>query len=279
MHRILTVLAAAATFAAPAASIPAAPAPAQSVNGSAQEIDYDSMLRDLETMRRILNKQAFPRNQHPFVDFGEDAQAGGASGRVSEAYYLPGAGALFLANVELCLAPPKEAPSAETTASPTLWEKVRAEVEGRATATGAGSGLDLLFTNQGRGATYQASLVDPLKQAIVQTLVEYGSNLAQIPAEEYLTVLVRGSPRRGFSGDIYYSGGLLSQYGYAAEREAVAGTVTDAGGNPIEGAILTTEASRHSVLSVRIAMRDVRALAGKKDQPEGLPKAAQIAQY
>src|SRR5262245_41811792 len=92
--------------------------------------DYTGLRRDLEVMRRILEREAFGR-AGDYAALENLLSGVGSTGR-GEGLYIPGDGALFLFRVGLPLV--DDAPAAtdgKGNAEPTLWDRVQAEVDGK----------------------------------------------------------------------------------------------------------------------------------------------------
>ncbi len=227
-----------------------------------EKTDYTGLRRDLEVMRRILEREAFGRTG----DYAalENLLSGiGSAGR-GEGLYIPGDGALFLFRVGLPLVDDAPAPpDGKGDAEPTLWDRVQAEVEGKS------------IPEKGAKKAFDPERVEALKSKLLETLAKYGGNVRQVSDEEHLTVVVRSH-----GGPTVYS----SNQG---EKDSDDATVFYKLGQFDErrGDLATTYLGRFpgsgpsSVLVIRITRADAEAFAAGSIDMGALRKRAKIVQY
>ncbi|HKB16704.1 MAG TPA: hypothetical protein VKF62_11610 [Planctomycetota bacterium] len=227
-----------------------------------EKTDYAGLRRDLEVMRRILEREAFGRTG----DYAalENLLSGVGSAGRGEGLYIPGDGALFLFRVGLPLV--DDSPAAtdgKGDAEPTLWDRVQAEVEGKS------------IPEKGAKKAFDPERVEALKSKILETLAKYGGNVRQVSDEEHLTVVVRShggpavysySQKDPDDASVFYK---LGQYEGLKGDLAAAGDLLGrfSGGGP------------GSVLVVRITRADAEAFAAGSIDMGALRKRAKIVQY
>ncbi len=227
--------------------------------------DYAGLRRDLEVMRRILEREAFSRSGD-YVALESLLHGIGSAGR-GEAFYIPDDGALFLFRVGHPLVDDAPAPpNGKGDAEPTLWDRVQAEVDGKA------------IPEKGAKKAFDPERVEALKSKLLETLAKYGGNVGKISDEEHLTVVVRS-----FGGPTVYS---LNQGHKDADDAAVLYKLGQY--SAAQGDLATTynylgrmagAGGSSSVLVVRITRADAEAFAAGSIDMGALRKRAKIVQY
>jgi hypothetical protein len=229
-----------------------------------EKTDYAGLRRDLEVMRRILEREAFNRTGD-YAALETLLNSVGSAGR-GEGLYIPGDGALFLFRVGLPLVDDAPAPpDGKGDAEPTLWDRVQAEVEGKT------------IPEKGAKRAFDPERVEALKSKLLETLAKYGGNVRQVSDEEHLTVVVRshGGPtvysfnqgqEDSDDATVFYK---LGQFEGVKESLAASADLLNRfrGGGP------------GSVLVVRITRADAEAFAAGSIDMGALRKRAKIVQY
>ena len=224
--------------------------PPQQPREEAAKLDFEAMRRDLETMKRILEREAPGRvpAQGQALFYLSSLSAVGRG--PSEAFYLPGEGALFLLRVSEPVAGPvaQTTPDGGEAKEPTLWEEVRAEVDGRPLAA------------KSKGKAYDAQRVESRKSGILEALAKYGANIGQLSDDQHLTVVVTGEP----------AGGPLDPTPYRAVGEFAA----------FETAGIVAATGRDAtVMTIRVSRADASAFAAGRIDIAEFRKRAKVGQY
>jgi len=217
-------------------------------------VDFATMRRDLEVMRRILDREVLgarfagapgaARNEALLaLGYASHSRSG------SQAFYVPGEGALFLTSVSYPVAD-SAGGREEAKEAPTLWDRVQAEVEGRPSFTGA------------KVRAYDAEAVERLKDEILLALAKYATNIGQLSASDHVTVVVTGS------------GPALEGYGTVVEPSSGLALFS---GAPFP--VATWNGRPSSVLAIRISLTDLRAGGTNGADAKALRARAQTAQY
>jgi hypothetical protein len=237
--------------------------PARPVAAQKGSINFATMRRDLEVMRRILNRElrgTRDATSHDAARTGDQAlfwalsdHQGSSWSGSSEAFYVPGDGALFLLRTSLELLPGAEASEEASSKEPTLWDEVREEVE-----RGSSSRLRV---GSSRGSQYDAKSVEKLKDDILGALANYGANIGQLGDDQHITVVVRGGGRSRYAS-------LDGGYGTSEAKAAIERELPNT-------SLVMAWGSEASVMTIRVARADVAA----KPDFETFKHRARIAQY
>ncbi|HET6202390.1 MAG TPA: hypothetical protein VFI25_06275 [Planctomycetota bacterium] len=249
------------------------------VSGPAQKpppekTDFPALRRDLEVLKRILEREGLGRTgDHDGLTAILERDKWGGWGRGGEALYVPGDGALFLFRVGEPLAPDEEKPSTDGRgdAEPTLWERVRAEVDGKP------------LPEKGAKKPFDAERVEALKTKVLEALAKYGANVGQLRDDENLTVVLRGPSVReggGLFGAVRSSSGDPVQDARVAYAGALGAGQETTNVSP-DGSfrVWTVGGGPSTVLVLRISRGDASAFAAGSIDMGALRKRAKIAQY
>ena len=240
-NRTLLALAAVAALIGGALVVP--------LRGSAQELprtaprrDLDRATRDVEVMRRILAREALGsrsgptaheyRNESGFLMYTNVANAA----TVAEGYFVDGHGAVFLLRTSDPVTPPSQ-PAADGREEPdTLWDRTVADVEGRPTRM-----PKFDFPNPN---AYDAEKVRALEDRILTQLARFGDRMTELHDDESVVVIVTGGP--------------VSTMHTTAVDALTRATGAD---RPRPHVVVATSGATRSARTLRVRMRDVRAVA------------------
>lgn len=220
-----------------------------------ERIDFAVMRRDLEVMRRILEGEALGRKipqgastdaLHVLTYLGDYGHGRGRS----QAFYIPGEGALFLLSASYPVAPSKSEGEHDGK-EPTLWERVSAEVDGKP------------LPAPSTGQAYDAEKVERLKDEVLSALVKHAPNISQLSPQDHLSVVVMGST----------SGALADFFRVATPEER---GLLQRGTSPV---VVTTDGFPSTVLAMRVSVADLRAAASDGADAKALRARAKMAQY
>ena len=139
--------------------------------------NYEVLFKELEIMRRILVREALGQKEGESTLFRQTVR----SFYPRNAFYLPGEGAVFLLHVDHAVAPAWDSPPARSK-SPTLWDEVQAELEGRSLGSPTNS-----------EGSYDDERVEALKRALIKVLTTYARHLTQLHHNDHLSVVVSGT--------------------------------------------------------------------------------------
>lgn len=160
-----------------------APDARPSSNGQSVSQNNELLRKDVETMRRVLDRE-----------IGGDRARGSRSANVlflsgsSSAYYAPGNGFIYIGSVNAVLAGANASEAAkEKPKDPSLWDDVRAEVDGRPVSR-----------RGGKTVKFDAQRADEIKERAIKALGKYAVNMAQMKESDMLTLILKGSPGFGF---------------------------------------------------------------------------------
>jgi hypothetical protein len=143
--------------------------------------DYKALKRDLEVMRRILEREARP----PAVRDTSLSNmfALGRGEALSEAYYVPGQGALFVLRLSSWIdSKPQPAEDEADAPEKSLWNDIRAEVEGRPSRQNVR--VDVRYAH--------ALSTSDVETRVLDALARYAGNIGQLTDDERITVIVLG---------------------------------------------------------------------------------------
>lgn len=211
-------------------------------------IDYPVLLKDLETMQRVLYRELDGATSAE-SDFVRVFSTSGHLLRTGSGsyYYIPGDGPLFLLKVGASLvgsATPKSSKD-EPAKERTLWEEVQDEMEGRPAAARAPETAE----------EFDPKRVDELRDKVLHAVGRYGTKIAQIGEDGFITVILNGKSSAGERSAYVQSTGF--------------GTVGD----------LFTQYGSSSVMTIRVALRDAREYADNKIGLPELRQRAKVASY
>jgi len=163
--------------------------------------DWKALKRDLEVMRRILDREVRSQASRDVINMFSLARTEAPS----EAFYVPGEGALFLMRLSSWIEPkPRPATDEAEVPEATLWNEVRAEVEGRPAP-------QIVRVDVRHGPSLSAAQIE---SKVLGALARYAANIGQLPDEEHLTVIVRGGGRAETNRDEF--GHVVGQGGEPA---------------------------------------------------------------
>lgn len=144
----------------------------------------DSIHKDVETMRRLLDKTIAPPARKsgstiPLFSAHDSAWIGGGS----EAYYARGGGFVYTGSVSVPLFPAdtsKQQADSNARKEPSAWDEARAEVEGRPSP------------RRVREVQFDTKEVDAMKEAVIRAMGSYAGNIRGLGDDEWVTVILRG---------------------------------------------------------------------------------------
>ncbi len=209
-------------------------------------------LRDIEVFRRVLAREIGGSRDTGIWFSGSFSGVGGGA----SSFWIPGDGALVLLQSGLVLHDGGDAPSGAEPAGPvTVWDEVKAEVEGKP-----------LPRRKGRARRYDAAEVESLKTRLLEAMGRFGRNIAHLGAGDHLTLVVRGSSAAAIDGFSTNDGN--------DHPDDFRTAIVSYSGN-----LLSSDRSSATTLVIRIARSDSDAFASGKIDAAELAKRAQIAQY
>ncbi|MBI3820025.1 MAG: hypothetical protein HY286_15115 [Planctomycetes bacterium] len=147
----------------------------------------DVMRRDVETMRRVLDRELASERQDK-QKASKRIYYSLASASNSEAYHVPGNGFIYIAHVDAVLAGSAKDDKNEKDGAkkePSLWDEVRAEVDGQ--------------VSLGRvKATYHfdPKQADDVKERAIRAMGKYAANMTQLKYNELVTLILKGGSGR-----------------------------------------------------------------------------------
>ncbi|MFN0204943.1 MAG: hypothetical protein ACKVS6_01360 [Planctomycetota bacterium] len=152
------------------------------------DINYETMSKDVETMRRVLDKEL--RNAKAGSRKSADVLYFDGAG--SDAYYVGGGGFVYIGSVDaVFVASPKKDEPEKEAKEHTLWEEVQAEMDGRVTL-GSGSSRGMVYRN----AKYDPKVADDYQERAIRTMGKYASKIGQLKDSDKITIILRGSSAR-----------------------------------------------------------------------------------
>jgi hypothetical protein len=258
----LTVLTVAAYLATdPIAAQDPAPEPVPSTS-----VDMNEMRTDLEVLRRILVREGFGGSAKSRSPFGFVYTRTGRHPGLShdDGLYVRGDGVQLNFTVDFAVAPSDLELPAPEGADPkrSLWDDVLDDVEGRPKPS----------SRRLVGKAYDADEVRRAEDAVIASLARYGSRVRHLRADDHVTLVIRGttpvprstSAKRKADGsyEVLLEGGRVR-----AESLLALGYVAQGSRSPA------------SILTMRFALRDLRAAASGTLDGAGLRERAIINRY
>lgn len=155
---------------------------------SADEINYEKMTKDVETMRRVIDKElrnskSGSRKSGDMVYFDSNN---------SDAYYAAGSGFVYVGSVDaVFVGSPKVDEPEKEAKEQSLWEEVQAEMDGRYTLGFTGSRNMTL-----KNAKYDPKVADDYQERAIRTMGKYASKIGQLKDTDKITIILRGSSSR-----------------------------------------------------------------------------------
>ena len=262
---ILLLGGAAAAAACVGASLGGPPASAQDAVAPRAASLPDDKYRDVEIMRRVLVREGLFKRSGEASGAGQQAAQNdmtsllvASTGRfwstsqygnyASEAFLVPGQGALFILRTSDPVAGPRAAGAAA--APDKVWDEESAVLEGKLAARVQARG----------GQPFDSAKVDALKVRLLDALATYGFKIRGLAPTERLTVLVVG----GGSGSDYEvsdRGMVLRAYGT----------------QPVDG--VSRGSDGRTVLTIHVSVADCQAAGTGSLSADEFRKRAVVSSY
>jgi hypothetical protein len=240
-------------------------------------INFETMRKDLETMRRILGQdiRGTTRTSGTGNFTMVDELTYFSSEGTSDAAYVPGIGALFTARVNIPLVGPSPADEAKDTKPPSRWDDVRAEVDGK-------SGHSFRVSTRAY-REFDPKAVDAMRDRVLTSLGSFGANIGQLSDDQSIVVVLRSnsygrvlSTRRAPTAQTGNTNETppttAESKGDIEENIVYANTLYGISGNGISG-------SQTSVMSLSVSLADCKAMHDGAMKIEEFIRRAKVAQY
>lgn len=244
--------------------------------GSGSNINYETMRKDLETMRRILAQdiRGSSRTLSSGGNFQLDDLTFYSSEGSSDAAYVAGIGALFTARVNMALVGPSQADEVKDVKPPSRWDDVRAEVDGK----------EVSVWRVRLARDFDQKAVDALRDRVVTSLGNFGAKIGQLSDDQSILVVLRSSNSGRYTSTRRapeaLSGGVTINEAPAADaaKAELEADLVNARGFTTLSSIGYAVASG-SVMSMSVSVADCKAMRDGAMKIEDFMRRAKVAQY